>query len=133
MVHIVLLSLQTLQHLGFHASLASQNVDESGLLFVWEGRWELNLELEDEVASLVVHHEWGERIVVVNWHSFAREAFLELRSDDVVRSKLDDFTFESLKFNGSCCKCVSKADLMSVDEVISTPSDALMLHFTDRD
>ena len=113
--------------LNISSFVGAQNGDKSVLLCVRETAWELDLEFEDEIASVVIHHQWGKWVVVVYWHSFAFEDFLEFRCDDLVRSELNYFTFESLEFDCSGCESILEANLVSIHEVISDTSDAFVL------
>ena len=101
--------------LNISSFVGAQNGDKSVLLCVRETAWELDLEFEDEIASVVIHHQWGKWVVVVYWHSFAFKDFLEFGSDDLVRSELNDFIFESLEFNCGSSECIFKVDLVSID------------------
>ena len=117
--------------LNISSFVVSQNCDESVLLSVRKAAWELDLEFEDEVASVMIHHQWGKWVVVVFWHSFAFEDFLEFGCDDLVRSELNDFTFESLEFNCGSSECIFKVDLVSIDKVITNTSDAFVIDLID--
>ena len=117
--------------LNISSFVVSQNCNKSVLLSVRETAWELDLEFEDEVASFVIHHQWGKWVVVVNWHSFTWEDFLEFGCDDLVRSELNDFTFEGLEFNCGGSECIFKRDLVSIDKVVTISSDCLVLDLID--
>ena len=45
----------------------------------------------------MVHHERRKRIIIVNWHSFSVEDFLELWGDDLVGAELDNLSIKSLE------------------------------------
>ena len=117
--------------LNISSFVVSQNCNKSVLLGVREAAWELDLEFEDEVASVVIHHQWGKWVVVVYWHSFAWEDFLEFGSDDLVRSELNGFTFEGFEFYCGGSERIFKRDLVSIDKVISNTSDGFMLDLID--
>jgi len=45
----------------------------------------------------MVHHERREGIIIVNWHSFSIEDFLEFGCDDLVGAELDNLSIEGLE------------------------------------
>lgn len=55
--------------------------------------WELDVELDYQVASLEVSFDWAQGVVVHDWHSFALNYFEGVGVDYVVAPDLDDFVF----------------------------------------
>ena len=55
-----------------------QNGSYHTFLGISERDWEFDGEGQNEIAATVVHHEWRQRVVIVDWHAFSVENFLEL-------------------------------------------------------
>lgn len=70
--------------------------------------WEEDIELHDEVATGVVHHDWGKGVVVQNRHSMALEYLSRARGHNLVWCNLEKFAVKRCEFKWRHCQGVQK-------------------------
>ena len=79
----------------------------------------------------MVHHEWGQGVIVVDWHALAWEHFLKLRRNSLVGAAQNSLTIKRFELDDSHRQSVRKRHLVAINQIVADSANRGMIFLCD--